>query len=525
MVSRSGGAGATSGQANAMRHSTSLNRDAINALLRQSFLFFAARCFDDLNPGEPFISAPYLHLLAASLEAFAHGEKRRFILNLPPRSLKSHFASVALPAWILGNWPEAKIMCVSYGSELSEKLAADCRTIMKAPFYLDAFGEVLTPNQSIRELRTRRGGYRYTTSVGGPITGRGADFIIIDDPQKADEAQSETSREKVKEYFSNTLLSRLNDRDRGAILVVAQRLHQDDLTGYLLEGDSSWEILRLALIAEEAEAVVFSDCRGDHVFQREAGDLLNPNRDTQRGVDELRAEIGAYTFESQYQQNPQPKGGNIIKREWLRYYDPDRLPAKFDRIILSWDTASKAHELADYSVCTIWGQHGDNLYLLDVYRKQVPFPELRRIAELLYRRCKRWSFRPVTLIEDRSSGIALAQELQGLISGVKARPVPPGADKIVRIAAQSHWFERGLVFLPRAAAWLHEYEKELLGFPATKHDDQIDSTSQALAFCSEKKSAMSTWRNLARKHTEDMKRPEVQKFFRDLQRQNRGRKF
>lgn len=317
-----------------------------------------------------------------------------------------------------------------------------------------------------------------STSVGGVLTGRGADVMILDDILKPDDALSETRRRAANDWFFNTLLSRLNSKKDGVIIIVMQRLHQEDLVGELMER-GRWEVLSLPAIAVEDEHLSFEEPLGHSVFIRKAGQALHPERDSVETYRGIRDTIGEYNFESQFQQNPIPIEGGLIKRDWLRNYDPDTLPT-FRITVQSWDTANKAGEMNDYSVCTTWGIDDRKfLYLLHVYRMRLNYPALKRAAKELHERLT-----PDRLvIEDKASGTSLIQELKAEgICGVELYRPAPGSDKYMRLAAQAITFDEGRVWLPERAPWLDDYVRELTGFPGSKFDDQVDSTTQALDF-------------------------------------------
>ena len=204
-------------------------------LLRHDFASFAARCFHDLNPQTCLAVNWHLEVIAAKLTAVREGKIRRLIINMPPRHLKSLMASIAFPAWCLGHDPSAQILCVSYAQDLADKLARDCRGIMMSPWYRQLFSTRLAPQrQAVQEFITTRQGYRLATSTGGVLTGRGADIILIDDPLKPDEALSDTQRQGCNEWYDHTLYSRRNNKQHGAIVIIMQRLHEDDLVGHVL---------------------------------------------------------------------------------------------------------------------------------------------------------------------------------------------------------------------------------------------------------------------------------------------------
>src|SRR5712671_1283215 len=225
-----------------------------HAELREDFCTFVVRCFAELNRGTELHMGRHIEVMASKFAAVHDGQIRRLIVNVPPRHLKSLIGSVAYPAWCLGHDPSATIMCVSYAQDLSEKLARDCRTVMMSEWYQKLFPEMrlASPKPALQELITTAGGYRLASSVGGVLTGRGARTIIIDDPMKPADADSESQREATNDWYDRTLLSRLDDKRRGAIVLIMQRLHEDDLTGHVLEQDE-WEHVRFPAIAEEDE--------------------------------------------------------------------------------------------------------------------------------------------------------------------------------------------------------------------------------------------------------------------------------
>jgi predicted phage terminase large subunit-like protein len=458
-----------------------LSRAEYQFIARRDFMAFIERSFYELNPQTRFMDAPHIEAIAAKLEACRQGKIKRLIINLPPRNLKSHCTSIAFVAWYLGHDPSRHVICASYGQDLADKLARDCRIIMNSSWYKRLFRTRLSDRQGVHDFMTTAQGTRLATSVGGVLTGRGADLILIDDPVKPDEALSETRRDAVKEWYGNTLMSRLNDKAEGCIIIIMQRLHQDDLVGHVLE-QGNWDVLSLPAIAEADETHVIESPYGRRLFRRKEGEALHPERESLAVYANMRQTIGEYNFLSQYQQTPTPVGGAMVKTHWLKYYQPDEQPEQFARILQSWDTANKATELSDYSVCTTWGTVYRKYYLLHVFRRRMNYPELKRavVAQAIEYKAG------TVLIEDKASGTQLIQELQfeGLV-GVAAYKPPPGNDKIMRLHAQTAMFENGLVLLLNEASWLNEYIKELTSFPGTKYDDQVDSTTQALHYFAE----------------------------------------
>lgn len=454
-------------------------RNEYNALVRNDFMLFVHRSFIELNPGSTLLHAPYIELIVDRLEQCRHGKIRRLVINLPPRNLKSHCASISFVAWLLGHQPTAQVICASYGQDLADKLALDCRKVMTARWYQELFDTRLSPDRrKTDDFMTTQEGSRMSTSVGGVLTGRGADFIIIDDPLKPDDGLSESQRTAVNNWYDSTLLSRLNNKKSGCIILIMQRLHQDDLVGHVL-GQDDWTVLNLPAIAETDEAHEAQSVFGTLTYQRRAGEALHPERESVAMLEKTRATIGEYNFSAQYQQNPIPVGGSMVKTHWLMTYDfpPER--GEFTHVLQSWDTAVKATELSDYCVCTTWGYMTGRYYLLDVFRKRLEYPDLKRAVIKL---AERYGPRTI-LIEDKSSGSPLIQELLGKTScSLVPYELPANKDKQMRLNAVSDLFEGGQVYLPQQAPWLADYRLELTSFPGSKYDDQVDSTTQALDY-------------------------------------------
>jgi len=452
-----------------------LNSNEYRALLRFDFNAFVQRSFSQLNPATPFLSNWHLEVIAAELEACRRGETKRLIINVPPRSLKSHCASVAFPAWLLGHNPSAQIIVASYAEELAHKLSSDCRALCSAQFYRDLFSTRLSSTrQALQEFITTKNGFRMATSVGGVLTGRGADFIIIDDPLKPEEALSNTQRKAVNDWFDHTLYSRLNDKRNGCIVLIMQRLHEDDLVGHVF-GLEPWKVIRFPAIAEADETHVIETPYGTGRFERRAGEALHPEREPLEILSHIREVLGEYNFAGQYQQSPAPLGGGLVKEEWFKTYTATEVPKEWEVTFQSWDSANKASELSDFSVCTTWGVKEKHIYLLHVFRKRLDYPDLKRAvkeqAEL---------FGPRTiLIVDKASGTQLIQEL--VAEGMYAiQKYQPSMDKVTRMNTVTSMIECGFVHVPEKEAYISEYLHELATFPNGKHDDQADSTSQAL---------------------------------------------
>lgn len=442
-------------------------------VLRNDFYGFIHRSFLELNPQTPFLPNWHVELMAAKLDEVRLGKTRRLIINIPPRHLKSHAASIAFVAWVLGHEPSSRILCASYAQDLSDKLARDCRRLMNSQFYRALFKTRLSDDrQAVADFETTAGGGRFSSSVTGGTTGRGGDLIILDDPLKANDAYSEVRREGANEWYDDTLFSRLNNKEDGAIVLIMQRLHAADLVAHVLRKEP-WDVVSFPAIATERKVFHLSTPFGARRIFRNEGDILHGERESRATLDVIHRSLGEAKFQAQYQQTPVPPGGIYVKPHWFKTYNV--APTDADMIIQSWDTASKVEDRNDFSVCTTWAVVDKHLFLIDVCRKKLEFPDLKRAIEQ-----QNAIFNPDTiLIEDSASGTGLIQQLRedGLsnISAVSVR-----GDKEMRFAAQTPKIEGGFVHLPREAPWLQAYVTELTAFPNWDHDDQVDSTTNAL---------------------------------------------
>jgi predicted phage terminase large subunit-like protein len=484
-------------------------------------------------PGCEYNDYQYIKVIADRLEAVSIGKIRRIIFNMPPRSMKSICVSVAWPAWILGNQPTARIIVASYSQNLSEKHSLDTRCVMKSDWYKELFPEVkLSKDQNTKyKFQTVQRGFRIATSVGGTLTGEGGDFIIVDDPLNPAQALSETFRKRATNWFDQTLVTRLNDRKNGVIVLVMHRLHMEDLTGHLPSKPKNiWHHICLPMISEKAEIIYSSQkpappspvipvpsfpvipardagiqknnehrsqCRStgmtpyfstgmtsmycsagmtaptEILYSREEGQLLYPLDGGKEEIEMIKIELGSYAFAAQYQQNPLPLSSGIIKQEWLKRYK--NFPDNLSHVTQSWDTAVSTNAASDFSVCTTWTKIENKFYLLDVYRAKLEYPKLREQVLSLE---ARWAPHAI-LIEAKTSGQQLIQELK-TNSDLPIIEIVPHNDKLTRFYQIVPIIESGRVFLPHQASWLNDFEYEVMIFPEARHDDQVDSMVQYL---------------------------------------------
>jgi predicted phage terminase large subunit-like protein len=442
-----------------------------DAMTRVDYPTFVARVMATLEPGTVYEHNWHIDVITHRLELLRSGECRRLMINLPPRSMKTILVSVAFSAWVLGHDPSRRIMCVAYSKEVAQAQAVQFNRVVSTAWYRRVFSDCRprVPNRQL-EWQTTAGGYRLATSIEGSVLGRGADFIILDDPNKGQEIYSKLAREKVKNAYDHTISTRLNHPRKSVIVCVMQRLHDDDLAGHL-QRQEQWEILVIPATATRDE---HWDLGHGEAHHRAEGELIQPSRMGEAELDTRLRIMGQTAFAAQFQQQPVPDDGVVVRKSWLRYYEE---PAEhYEVTLVSWDTASTLNESSDWSAGSVWGLSGGELHLLHVERVRLEAPELIARIEAIHTRFEA----DITLIEDADLGRGLAQHLNRASSVCRPRLVKPTIEKVARMQARAVMFETGKVFLPRNASWLACYLAELLGFPNRVFDDQVDSTSQAL---------------------------------------------
>ena len=431
---------------------------------QESFIYYASHMW----PG--FISGKHHQIMANAFERVAKGELKRLIINMPPRHTKSEFASYLLPAWFLGRFPEKKIIQTAHTAELAVGFGRKVRNLVSSEAFSRVFDTKLSSDsKAAGRWNTHAGGDYFAIGVGGAVTGKGADLLIIDDPHSEQEAKQGNPAvfDNVYEWYTSGPRQRL--QPGGAIIIVMTRWSKRDLTGQILknaskDGVDNWEVIEFPAILP-------------------SGTPLWPGFWKKSELEAIKAEIPVAKWEAQYQQNPTSEEGAIIKREHWRVWESDTAP-QCDYIIQSWDTAFEKSNRADYSACTTWGvfDYPDdkgtlktNIICLDAFKQRMEFPELKQKAFEMY---KEWE--PDTLIvEKKAAGAPLIYELRQ--TGILLEEYTPGkgSDKIARVNAISDLFASGVVWCPETR-WADELMEELAAFPNGEHDDLVDSTSQAL---------------------------------------------
>lgn len=449
------------------------NKVLFNAAVRNDLGLFIQRAFATVVPGRKYLHNWHIDAIAYALTQVKNGKKKRLIITMPPRHMKSQSTSVAFSAWMLGHHPEMRIINISYSQDLATTFSKDARLVMESDWYRTAFpGTVISDLTNTQaEFATTKQGLRLATSVGGSVTGRGGDILIIDDPHKADEAYSPTKRQQTIDWYFQTAASRLDDPENGIIIVIQQRFHEEDLAGVLLD-TGEWEHLNLPAIAQVHEKIAVGP--GTY-YHRKPGEALHPERMSLEFLKGKEAEVGSLVFAGQYLQQPAPSGGSIVQWPWFKYYDRPPAPQYGDRIIQSVDPGFTTNEGSSCTACLTFLCREDRFYLLDVFRGKMEFPELMRFVPAF---ADKWQA-GIVVLEDSGAGKALIQAVHQL-DRRRYRWLRPTAEKQVRLLRVSPYIENGRVFLPKQAPWLDKFRHELLAFPNGKHDDQVDALSQFL---------------------------------------------
>jgi predicted phage terminase large subunit-like protein len=456
-----------------------------------------------------------IEAVAEHLQAVVDGEIKRLLINIPPRMGKSSVTSVAFPAWTWAqrhhsptSGPGVQFLCASYGSSLAMRDSVKCRRLIESPWYQEIWGDRfdLTSDQNTkgRFLNDKRG-ERLITSVDAKVTGEGGSIIIVDDPNAANEAFSEANITATKDWWDGTMSTRLNDQKTGAMIVIQQRLAEDDLTGHILENDteSEWTHLCLPMRFEKERSFVTSIGWEDP--RTKEGELLWPDRFGDKEVDRLERALGPFGAAGQLQQRPEPAGGGVIKSDWWLKWEGRAYPP-MDYIIASLDTAYTLNTNNDYSAMTIWGvftedmnatalktfgkegranevkrhytEGAPKLMLMHAWQERL---ELHQLMEKVADTCKRLKVDKL-VIENKAAGISVAQELRRVYSSAGFAVQlsdPKSQDKLSRLYSVQHLFADGIIFAPDLE-WAQTVITQVGQFPKGKHDDLVDTVSMAI---------------------------------------------
>lgn len=422
----------------------------------------------------------HTELISKYLQRIAEGEQLRILIEMPPRHGKSMTVTETFPSYYLARNPDKRVIATAYSDSLAKKFGRLNRN------KFNEFGSLFDLEMSFDKNAagnwnvSKHTGGMIATGIGSSITGEGADLLIIDDPIKNnEEAQSITIRNKIWDEWESTLSTRLHDG--ASVIAIQTRWHEDDFIGRLLErSPHKWIRLRLPAIAED----------DDDLIGRKPGEPLAPELGYGlEWAEEKKLEVGSKVWSSLYQQNPTPASGDVIKREWIQYYDV--LPSRLDKIIISWDMTFKDKKESDYVVGQAWGQKGADKYLIDQLRAKMSFTETLKSVRAF--KNKHEDAREV-LVEDKANGTAIIDALKREISGII--PIEPIGSKIARLEAVAPQFEAGNIFIPKNAHFTGDFVEEVVGFPSAKNDDIPDATSQALNRLYSKKPARTSRHNI-----------------------------
>jgi predicted phage terminase large subunit-like protein len=415
-----------------------------------------------------FIEGDHHRVMADAFNRIAKGELKRLIVNMPPRHTKSEFASHLFPAWYLGKYPDRKVIQTAHTAELAVGFGRKVRNLVGSDDYQHIFNNVSLASDSKAAGRwsTNKNGEYFAIGVGGAVTGKGADILIIDDPHSEQEAalNDPSIYDKTYEWYTSGPRQRL--QPGGSICVVMTRWSKKDLTGQILKssiqrgGSDEWEVIELPAILP-------------------SGSPLWPGFWPLEQLEALKSELPVPKWSAQYQQDPTSEEGALIKREWWKEWDK-KSPPRCEFVIQSWDTAFLAKETADYSACTTWGVFYDedgnsNIILLDALQERLEFPDLKARALDMYKEFEPDAF----IVEAKASGSPLIFELRRMGIPVNEYTPSRGRDKVARVNAVSDLFSSGLVWAPKTR-WADEVVEQFAAFPAGDHDDLVDSGTQAL---------------------------------------------
>ena len=454
--------------------------------LADDFAAFAKKGWTILHPHRKLVWSWHYDYLCELLTLVKQRKLLRLIVNVPPRTLKSSLITILFPVWMWTTSPEHDFLTASYSLDLSTEHSLARRSLLQSRWFRSLWGDKLRleggRNQAAQFMNDKRG-QMIATSVGGTVMGRGCDTAILDDLLSAAQAVSNAERTTANNWIDTPLRSRLNDPATGAIIVVMQRLHELDPTGFLLAQEPGvWTHVRIPLVAEEDETWTFPI--SGRIVHRKAGDILMPERFTPEVVEQQRSR--RLVFAGQYQQRPAPLEGNLIKRSEVRYYggiDPrtgqpdEKLPDTFDRKIISVDCAFKDLATSDYVAVIVIGVKGRKRYILNVVNQHLDAAateaEIRR-----QRDAHRWV--NAILVEDKANGPAVVQRLKINLTGVVE--INPQGGKVARMFAAAAEWQAGDWFVDRNAAWSEPFIEQITLFPNAAHDDMADAMSQASAW-------------------------------------------
>lgn len=419
----------------------------------------------------------HMGLICEHLEAVNMQQIEKLVINVPTRYLKSTFCTISFPAWVWQRDPKKKILSWSYSMQLSTALSWKRRQLIESAWYQTFWGDrvQMADDQNVKtEYANKAGGEMKASSTGGSMTGSGCDIQVIDDPQNPAEASSDNEREKCIDFWTGTASSRFDDKKNKSCVLVQQRLHEKDLTGYFV---SEYEdVVHLKIPNQAPERIIYSYPLSNRVKVYDEGEILQPRREDEKDLAQAKKELGSYNYAAQRQQEPVPRGGGMIKESWFKFYDMP--PERFDLITLSIDCTFKDLESSDFVVMQAWGQKGADHYLLRQLRDKMSFNKTRQNVKIF---AELFPSYHEFLIEDKANGTAIINSLQGICRSLI--PISPKDSKVSRLAACEPEVEAGNVWLPNPDLnpWVkNDFIPEVTTFPKAENDDQVDCMTQYL---------------------------------------------
>lgn len=439
---------------------------------------FSRLAWQVLEPGTPLLWNWHLDLICEYLTLVQQRVIRRLIINVPPQTMKSRLVNVFFPVWTWTQIPTRRFLSSSYSGDLSAQFNIERSKLVRSSWFQDTFpGVVGLTRDRQDEIENQVGGRMTATSTGGTATGKGAHDVIVDDPLNPKQAASEVELNGANDFFDQTLRTRLSDQITGVFVIVMQRLDHRDLTGHVIDKEpGAWTHIRIPMEAEENERWEFPISH--RVHERAAGELLMPSRFPRNIIEGMKVGMGSFTWAGQYQQRPTPRGGAIIKRDWIRYWTRATLPERFDEVIQSWDMSFGKTDDSSFVVGSVYGRAGARKLLLAQTHRRMEYTEARQAVKDLTRD---WPQAHVKLVENKANGPAIISDLRAEISGLIA--IEPDGDKAARMMAVAPEYESGCVEYPDPSmpgfGWVTEHVEEICRFPQ-KPNDRGDAESQAL---------------------------------------------
>ena len=459
-----------------------------------SLMGFAQQAWGVLEPGTEYHDGWHLHAIAEHLESVLNGESKRLIINVPPRHSKSLLTACFFPVYAWLENPSLRWLFATYAASLSVRDSLKCRRLIQSAWFQERWGHLFTlaGDQNVKTFfENDKAGYRFATSVGAATTGHGGDILVVDDPHNSIDAQSDAIRESTLDWWSQAMTTRFNNPKTGAAVIVMQRLHAKDLTGFLL-AEQGWD--HLMLPAEFEKSRRCTTAIGWHDPRTEEGELLWPEHFGRKELDTLKTALGSYGAAGQLQQRPSPPGGGILKTKHFQLWPAGKTLPDFDQVVQSWDTAFTEATTGDPSACSVWGAaqfEGKRIaILLDYQAERMTYPVLKKkvISDWgsVYGEQERHA--DFVLVEKKASGQSIIQDLQ--VAGIPVRPYNPGrADKVTRAHMTAPILETDVIYVMesnvkpgRAVSWAQPFIDTCELFPNDEHDDGVDTFTQCMIY-------------------------------------------